>query len=539
MVPAVSPLRPHESAILTIETDVAATTNRSTFDRIVADIAVGFATSSLDAIDNLIGSSLRQIGEALQLDRVILWQKSADDVAALATHFWTPLPESACPAPLHLASVPFVAQRLKAGESVRFTSTEQVPDAIDRETLLRFGVQSGMIVPLAPSGSVEQAQSALMFGWMNSVEWPTSIAESLRSVAGVISLGLTCQSTHVMMRKALDEIEHLRGRRADVAVKPRREVTSRISRISRPIESESPAIKRALAQMNQVAGTSATVLLCGATGTGKEVFAQAIHDLSPRSQRSMVAVNCAAIPTALIESELFGHERGAYTDALSRQIGRFEAANRSTLFLDEIGELPAEMQVKLLRVLQARVIERLGSTQPVKIDIRIIAATNRNLEAAVLAGTFREDLYYRLNVFPIWIPPLRERVEDILGLVWAFIDEFAPAFGKQIDSVSEESLQKLKRYPWPGNIRELRNVIERAVILSTDRQLVVPLPPEPWPSKESHTLESLSVDHICKVLDSTNWRIRGAGGAAERLGVKPTTLESRMARLGIGRTRDS
>jgi transcriptional regulator with GAF, ATPase, and Fis domain len=250
----------------------------------------------------------------------------------------------------------------------------------------------------------------------------------------------------------------------------------------------------------------------------------------------MVTVSCAAIPTALIESELFGRERGAYTGALSRQIGRFEAANQSTLFLDEIGELPMEMQVKLLRVLQERTIERLGSTQPIKVDVRIIAATHRDLEAAVQDGTFREDLFYRLNVFPIVVPPLRERIEDIPGLVWAFVDEFSRAFGRTIDSIPKSNLRELEQYPWPGNVRELRNVIERAVIVSTGRQLVIPVPRQAGRMPQTAmTLEALEIDHIRKVLESTNWRVRGAGGAAERLGLKPTTLESRMARLGISR----
>jgi transcriptional regulator with GAF, ATPase, and Fis domain len=257
----------------------------------------------------------------------------------------------------------------------------------------------------------------------------------------------------------------------------------------------------------------------------------------------MIRVSCGAIPTALIESELFGRERGAYTGALSRQIGRFEAADQSTLFLDEVGELPLEVQVKLLRVLQERVIERLGSTQSIKVDVRIIAATNRNLEDAVQDKLFREDLYYRLNVFPVVVPPLRERVDDIPALVWSFIDEFSRSFGKPIDSISKASLSELQRYPWPGNVRELRNVIERAVILATGRQLVVGAPPplgvRPVPRAADMTLTELEVDHIRTVLQMTGGRVRGAGGAAERLGVKPTTLESRMARLGIVRQKAS
>jgi transcriptional regulator with GAF, ATPase, and Fis domain len=306
-----------------------------------------------------------------------------------------------------------------------------------------------------------------------------------------------------------------------------------------PARVESAAIHQVLAQIRQVAPTPATVLLLGETGTGKEVMARTIHDLSPRRQRRLIGVSCAAIPPTLIESELFGREKGAYTGALSRQIGRFEAAHQSTLFLDEIGDLPMPVQVKLLRIVEERVIERLGSVQPVKVDVRIIAATNRNLEDAVRDQTFREDLYYRLNVFPIVLPPLRERVEDIPALAWTFVEEFAQSFGKTIESISEESLRELQRYAWPGNVRELRNVIERAVILAKGPELVVAVPrleDQRTPSN-AMTLTELQASHIRAVLASTNGRVRGSGGAAERLGLKPTTLESRMSRLGIARNK--
>jgi len=315
----------------------------------------------------------------------------------------------------------------------------------------------------------------------------------------------------------------------------RREVKA--MKLPRQIAVDSASVRHLMEQLEQVSPTTATVLLTGETGSGKEVFAEAIHELSPRRHKPMVRLNCAAIPVSLIESELFGRERGAYTGALSRQIGRFEAAHQSTLFLDEIGELPMEVQVKLLRVLQDRVIERLGSTQSIKVDVRIIAATNRNLDDAVRDKTFREDLFYRLNVFPVVVPPLRERVEDIPSLVWNFVEEFSRSFGRTIDSIPKDCMRALQRYPWPGNVRELRNVIERAVIVATGRQLVV------WPPRVEQrpvpraamTLCALEGDHIQAVLESTNWRIRGVGGAAERLGLKPTTLESRMERLGITR----
>jgi formate hydrogenlyase transcriptional activator len=251
-----------------------------------------------------------------------------------------------------------------------------------------------------------------------------------------------------------------------------------------------------------------------------------------------VRVNCSAIPDTLIESELFGREKGAYTDAVSRQAGRFELADRSTIFLDEIGELPADVQVKLLRVLEERQIERLGSSKPIHVDVRIVAATHRNLEQQIANGTFREDLFYRLNVFPIVVPPLRQRAEDIPLLVWRFVAEFSRTFGKHIDTIPADNMAALQEYAWPGNIRELRNVVERAMIITTSSRLVVsvPRPAEPAVSR-SAKLVDVQRDHIRKVLDSAGWRIRGMGGAADRLGLRPTTLETRMAKLGLIRPR--
>ena len=321
------------------------------------------------------------------------------------------------------------------------------------------------------------------------------------------------------------------------------QVRGHFSRPSSPdaVIAESSAVRHALQQAERVAPMPSTVLLLGETGVGKEVFAQEIHDMSPRRRRPMVRVSCAAIPSTLIESELFGHERGAYTGAVTRQVGRFELANQSTLFLDEIGELSADMQVKLLRVLQERVIERLGSTQPINVDVRIIAATNRDLEKAVQEGTFREDLYYRLNVFPITIPPLRERLEDIPALTWKFIDEISQALGKSIESIASESMRQMRAYSWPGNVRELRNVIERAVILADGPRLTISIPPDNTsrPARTSLTLRSVQIEHIRATLESTNWRVRGQDGAAERLGLKPTTLETRMAKLGVFRPTQS
>jgi formate hydrogenlyase transcriptional activator len=302
---------------------------------------------------------------------------------------------------------------------------------------------------------------------------------------------------------------------------------------------KSLAILRVLDQIQQVANTDSTVLLLGETGTGKELLAAQIHESSPRRNRALLRVNCAAIPATLVESELFGREKGAFTGALARQIGRFELADHSTIFLDEIGDLPADVQVKLLRVLEERQIERLGSPKPIHVDVRIIAATHRNLSQRIAEGTFREDLFYRLNVFPIEVPPLRERAEDIPLLVWRFVEEFSATLGKRIEAISKDSMAALQQYSWPGNIRELRNVVERAMIVATGKRLSLPVPlgTPATAARRPVKLADLEKEHIRVVLEATGWRIRGSGGAAERLGLKATTLETRMAKLGLKRPR--
>ena len=516
----------------------AATDEHPGFQRLVADLAARFGTVAPDGVDDAVSEALRQIGEALQLDCAMLWRWRSVDAKTPAHPDWAQ-PLYAAPEALAMASIPFAVARLSAGDICCFATLDDLRDS-DRDAFRRHGLRSGVLMPLARSADGEPALTALALGSRTREQaWSPTLIERLRLIATVISQAFARRASDHALQQALDEVRRLRDRVVSENIELRREV--KVLSTSRPVVSESDAIRQVLAQIEQVAPTSATVLLMGETGTGKEVMAQAVHDLSPRHQRPMIRVSCAAIPTSLIESELFGRERGAYTGALSRQIGRFEAANQSTLFLDEIGDLPMEVQVKLLRVLQERVIERLGSTQPVKVDVRIIAATNRNLEDAVRDKTFREDLYYRLNVFPVVVPPLRERPDDIPALVWSFIDEFSRAFGKTIESISKDSLRELQRYPWPGNVRELRNVIERAVIVATGPQLTVAAPrvgERPLP-QSAMTLTALEVEHIRSVLASTGWRIRGAGGAAERLGLKPTTLESRMARLGIARKKAS
>jgi len=312
------------------------------------------------------------------------------------------------------------------------------------------------------------------------------------------------------------------------------------------IVGESPELARVLRQVDQVAETDSTVLIQGETGTGKELVACALHQRSRRARRAFIKVNCAALPAQLIESEFFGHEKGAFTGAITRKIGRFELADGATLFLDEIGELPLELQAKLLRVLQSGEFERVGSSETRRVDVRIVAATNCDLKKAVEDGRFRDDLFYRLGVFPIVMPPLRERKEDIPLLIAFFVEQFRGRLGKRIDHIQTETFERLKAYAWPGNVRELANVVERAMILTEGRTLMVEAliehPRDVASAAQDNPslvalrpLEDVERDHIRTVCESCGWRIRGAGGAAEILGLNASTLRSRMKKLGIVR----
>jgi PAS domain S-box-containing protein len=332
--------------------------------------------------------------------------------------------------------------------------------------------------------------------------------------------------------EANQEIESFKERKKNVYL--REEI--KVEQNHQEVVGQSQAIRRVLMSVEQVALTSSSVLLLGETGTGKELIARAIHRNSSRKDRLMVIVNCAALPATLVENELFGREKGAYTGALTREIGRFELAHESTIFLDEIGELPLELQAKLLRVLQEGEFERLGSSRTIQVDARLIVATSRNLEAAVSDGKFREDLYYRLNVFPIHIPPLRERREDIPMLTWHFLRDLGGRMGREIQTVQASTMNSFENYRWPGNVRELRNVIERHLISYKGPVFEAELPPmvRAFGSAED-TAEEVERNHIHRVLERTGWRIRGQGGAAQKLDLKPTTLESRMRKLGIFR----
>jgi len=355
----------------------------------------------------------------------------------------------------------------------------------------------------------------------------------------VVFLEQVARQVGIAVENALEYEKAIRDR--DKETKQRLYLEEEIRTEFGEIVGESPALKIALNLVSIVAPTDSSVLIMGETGTGKELIARAIHNLSGRRERAFVKLNCAAIPLGLLESELFGHEKGAFTGAIAQKTGRFELANKGTLFLDEVGDIPLELQAKLLRVLQEQEFERLGSNYTHKVDVRLIAATHRDLDTMVKQGTFREDLYYRLKVFPIHIPALRQRAEDIPKLVQHFIQQYARRMNKRIDEVPSETMEALVRYRWPGNVRELQNFVERAVILSPHTVFRAPTSElEPFSAHKTSNvpmtgLEEVERDHILRALEASNWIVGGRHGAAERLGMKRTSLVYRMQRLRINR----
>ena len=414
------------------------------------------------------------------------------------------------------------------GEPRRFERADLV--AFESEVgaaLLAEGIQSMCTVPLTVH---DRRLGTLSIGRLGGEPFTACDTELLASVASQVAFS-------VENSLAFQEIAELKDKLAAEKVYLEDEIRTEYN--FEEVIGQSPALKRVLHQVETVAPTDSAVLICGETGTGKELIARAIHDLSRRRQRTLVKVNCAAIPTGLLESELFGHERGAFTGAIAQRIGRFELADGGTLFLDEVGDIPLELQPKLLRVLQEQEFERLGSTRTRRVHVRVVAATNRNLDEMVAEGTFRNDLYYRLNVFPITLPPLRERPEDIPPLVRYFVQKFARRMNKRVETVPADAMAALAQYAWPGNVRELENAVERAVILTSGSALRVPLSEfraRPAALTGVATLEATERQAILRALHDTNWVLGGPHGAATRLGLKRTTLQSRIRKLGIHRS---
>ena len=628
------------------------------FERMAVEISASFVNAAPGEIDQAIHYAQGRIVEALDLDQSGLFHVEGE-ADLLLTHHWERPGQQPPPLPVSAREqFPWTLAKILDGELACFSSIEEIPDAVERETMECYRIKSRVAVPFGIGGRI---MGAVTFASTRlEQQWSEETLNRLRHIAQIFAVALARKDAEVTLRASEERFRTLadnapvmiwvsdrdrsctwlnrqwlefvgrpleeqlgdgwmesvhpddlkscievyatacnaykpfsmeyRRRRHDgvwrwildkgtpndagagtfegyigscVDVTEQRQAKLQLesdfvdshrsghkkqagNRYLRrevreplgltPVVGRSSAIRKVVELVEQVSATDATVLLLGETGTGKELFATLIHEMSVRRARTMVRVNCAAIPATLIESELFGREKGAYTGALTRQIGRFELADHSTIFLDEIGDLPQEVQVKLLRVLEERQIERLGSTNGIHVDVRIIAATHRNLEQRISDDTFRADLFYRLNVFPIQVPPLRERTEDIPLLVWQFVEEFSKSFGKQIETISSENMAALQSYSWPGNIRELRNVVERSMIVSTGAHLTIALPP-PSGAAQRHSiaLEDVEKEHILKVLEGTGWRIRGESGAARQLGLKPTTLETRMAKLGLSR----
>jgi formate hydrogenlyase transcriptional activator len=509
------------------------------FERLIAQLSYQFINLTPDGVVEAMFDALERIGEALEIDRCSFYRVQPDGDLLAPISWWR---ESIPPPPVVTSArehFPWAVETLLAGKLLCFSRIEEVPNPVDRAGYLEFGIRSAVTIPLSVSNRVVGAMGFNMI--KKDREWTPETLHSLKVIASVFGNVLARLEGDKELLRAISETERLRDRLEAENRYLRHEVQDRLG--TGIVVGQSPAVRRVLDQIRQVAATDSTVLLLGETGTGKELFATQIHGMSARRDRPMVRVNCAAIPATLMESELFGREKGAFTGALARQVGRFELADHSTIFLDEIGDLPADVQVKLLRVLEERQIERLGSPKGIHVDVRIIAATHRDLEQRIMEEAFRDDLFYRLNVFPIRVPPLRERVEDIPLLVWRFVEEFSNAFGKRIDAIPTENMQALQRYAWPGNIRELRNVVERAMIVAIGTRLTIAVPTStsktaaPEKRGVGATLAEVEKEHIRGVLESAGWRIRGAGGAADRLGLRPTTLETRMAKLGLTRPR--
>ena len=531
---AVAVLRPHAPADAE-----RALHERLDFEALITDVTARVVVATPENIDAALLLALERLRTAVGADRAVFLEYSEDWTAAVITHVAYADGVSKIPERMDVRGLfPWTDRRLQSGDTVFVPDVAALPPeaAVDQASWQTLDTAALLIVPVFPSSGFRHA--LVVDSTRAPRIWPVDLEPRIR-LLGEIMVDAQTRNRHAA--------ELARAHRELSALKDRLESENRYLRESAVpkggldgVVATSPAMARVVELVQRVAPTESTVLLLGETGTGKELLARAIHRLSGRRDRLLVAVNCGALPASLIESELFGREKGAYTGALAKQAGRFELADGSTLFLDEVGELPLELQAKLLRVIETGEFERLGSPRTLKVSVRLVAATNRDLEAAVAAGTFRADLYYRLSVFPISIPPLRERREDIPALAYAIAREMGEKMGRRVETIPAEVIERLKRHTWPGNVREMRNLIERALILGAGGTLDVPLPADAAPPSDtapraSGTLEDAERRHIQAALEAARWRIRGPGGAADRLGVHEATLRSRLKKLGISR----
>jgi transcriptional regulator with GAF, ATPase, and Fis domain len=513
----------------------------SGMERLVAEVSSALIRVAPDDFTAAMEGALRQIGERLSVDLVVFLRLPSSKDSSDRAFQWVGSVRSSVD--IATDAKPLNALVRALGSRGTPTVLERIPEGVSIDALggpaldylRRIALKSAVVIPVTIP---EQFTCALAVGVVDrNRAWPERCVELLRLLAEILIAAWHRYGQEVELSQRRAELVRLSAQLGTETPVVRPVVAP--SRVEE-IVGDSPALHLAVSRLLEVASSDSTVLLLGETGTGKELFAKVLHARSPRHAFPLVSVNSAALPPTLIESELFGHERGAFTGAVAQRQGRFEVAHRGTLFLDEIGDLPLDLQAKLLRVLQEGEFERLGTSRMRKVDVRIVAATHRDLKEAVAAGEFRDDLYYRLNVFPIRLPPLRERREDIPALVWFLIHKRQRAMHRSITSVPSGVMELLTRHSWPGNIRELENVIERALIHSTGDTLVLfddDLEAAAVDTSDATTLSSIERAHIQQVLRACGWRINGTGNAAERLGLHPNTLRFRMKKLGIVRER--
>jgi PAS domain S-box-containing protein len=506
---------------------------RLEIETVLAEMASDFVRIEAEDFEATVQKWMARIGTVVGADRFVVWIEDSRGKIAIPLCIWT-APGVPAVLPRPVSEFAWFYSQILDRKIFVINDVSDIPEeaTADIVEMKRLGIKSCMGTPLYFG---ERVCGVLVASSVRSArQWEDETANWMTIVAEIISNALLRRRSESELRSAMDEIASLKERLEAENLYLREEIQA--TQLHGGMIGKSKPMKSVMAQAEQVAKTDSTVLILGETGTGKELLARAIHELGDRNKHAMITVNCAAMPSTLVEGELFGREKGAYTGALTKQIGRFEAAHGGSIFLDEIGELPVDAQAKLLRVLESGQFERLGSNESVTVDVRVIAATNRDLEKEVSEGKFREDLFYRLNVFPITLPPLRDRSEDIEELVWSFVEEFGSKMGKRIESISKESMKLLTNHTWPGNVRELRNLVERSMILSKGRNLKISLPRDMTAShKKGQGLQDIEREHIIEVLEKTGWRIRGRGGAAEVLGMKPTTLDSRIKKHGITR----
>ena len=517
------------------------------FEHILSEISATYINLPRDQLEKVLKSDLGRLGRLLGADRCLLYSldKTGKEFSFTSAFAWWPeedekdikrIDQWKDKDPHFFEKLNYAFGKWMKGEIVEFSRLEELPEEAKSmaEVYRRFGVKSAISIPV----SVAQSPvGALVISTIRTQRsWPKDLVPRLRLIGEVFANALMRKRNEEEIQQALSEIKKLKEQIEADYIYLREEI--RQEHDFGEIVGKSNALKMILLKVKQVAPTDANVLILGETGTGKGLIARAVHNVSKRKDRPLMQVNCAALTASLIESELFGHEKGAFTGAAARRTGRFESAHGTTLFLDEIGDLPLELQPKLLRVLQDGEFERVGGSSTIKTNVRVIAATNRDLEKEVEAGRFRRDLWYRLNTFPIVVPPLRDRVEDIPLFVSWFVERYGKWIGKRFDMVPQKTIKALQSYSWPGNIRELENLIERAVITSPEGTLFIELPTgHDELETKGKSLEEIERDHIVRVLEDTGWVIEGHNGAARRLGLKPSTLRFRAKKLNIKRPR--